>query len=155
MSPMNSRRTGCDSLAGIEVEDAAADAELPVLVDRVLRHEARQRQALGQVLGRDLIARRDRQADVSHARGRREPRQQRARRGDDQPGGAGREAVQRAGARRRDFQMRRQAAIRIDFLRRQRQDGARDVRVGQAFDVRQEEPRVGGHLLDSTSRSAR
>ena len=44
--------------------------------------------------------------------------------------------------------MRRQAAIRIDLVRRERQDRARRVRVRQPFERGEEEPRVGGELLD-------
>ena len=57
-------------------------------------------------------------------------------------------AMKRAGARGRDLKVRRQAAVRIDFLRRERQHLPFDIRLGQALQARQKEPRVGRHPLD-------
>ena len=53
-----------------------------------------------------------------------QPRQQRPRRRDHHSRRAAREGVQRARAGGRDLEVRRQAAVRIDFLRRKRQHAA-------------------------------
>ena len=58
------------------------------------------------------------------------------------------EPMERARARGRDLEMRRQAAIRIDFLRRERQHLPLDVRFGQSLQARQKEPRVSRQPLD-------
>ena len=86
---------------------------------------------------------------AANRRGIGQARQQRARRRDDQPGGAGGEAVQRAGARRRDLEVRQQAAVRIDFLRRKRHARpARRPRSVRPSTFAEEEPGVGDQLLD-------
>ena len=92
MSPMNSSRIGCASLRRIEIDDAAAHAELAVLVDGILRREAGEREPLAEILRRDLVAGRERQAGVREPAGIGQPRQQRARGRDDEPRRSRREA---------------------------------------------------------------
>ena len=58
------------------------------------------------------------------------------------------ERVQGAGARRGDAHVRRHAAVGIDFLRRERQDGLVQLGGGRGFESAQEEPHVGCHLID-------
>ena len=53
-----------------------------------------------------------------------------------------------ADARRRDLEMRHQPAVRVHFLRRERQHAPLRVVFGQPLQVGQEEARVGRHLLD-------
>ena len=56
--------------------------------------------------------------------------------------------MQRPGAGRGDVEVRREPAIRIDFVRRERQHGSLDLGVRQPFERREEEPGVDGQLLD-------
>jgi hypothetical protein len=55
--------------------------------------------------------------------------------------------VEGARTRRRDVEVRRQPAIRVDLVRRKRDDEAGGVRVGSPLEGGQEEPRVRGELL--------
>ena len=61
---------------------------------------------------------------------------------------AGRQRVQRARARRGDVEVRREPAIRIDLVRRKRQDRPLDLGVRQAFERGEEEPDVDRLPLD-------
>ena len=107
------------------------------------------REPLAQIVRRNLHARREREA------GRRETRRRRTaaaaaraptrRRGAPVPAASPCSAPR---ARRRDLEMRRQAAVRIDFLRRKRQHRALERRRRQALEHAEKEPRVGRHLLD-------
>ena len=54
---MNSRRTGCGVAGGKDVDDAAADGELAVLVGRILAREAGVDEQLGQIGRRDVLSR--------------------------------------------------------------------------------------------------
>ena len=47
-----------------------------------------------------------------------------------------------------DLEVRRQAAVRVDFMRREGQDGALDLGVRQAFQRSEEKSRVGRQAVD-------
>ena len=79
---------------------------------------------------------------------RTDSRQERGRRGDDEPGTAGSAGVEGSGARRRDTEMRTHAAIGVDLQRRKRQHGGFDGGFGRALERGEEEAGVSGHLLD-------
>ena len=132
----------------VEVDDAAADAEFAVLVHRILGREARDGEPLAKVDRGDLGSRRERQADVLETGGIAQPRQQGTSGRDDEPGSSRREAVERARPRGGDFEVRREAAIRIHFLRREGQHLREHVVLGQALERCQKQTRVGRHLLD-------
>ena len=67
-----------------DVDDAAADRERAVLVDRILAREAGVDEQVGEILRLDLGARPDLERGAQQPLRRADPRQQRRRRGDDQ-----------------------------------------------------------------------
>ena len=76
-------------LAGREdVDDAAADGELAVLVGRILAREAGVDEQLGEIGRRDVLARLELERCGEQRVGRAHTRQQRRRRRDDHPRGA-------------------------------------------------------------------
>ena len=94
MSPMNSRRTGLRLGRRIEVDDAAADAELAVFVDRILRKEARASRGVRPgPAARSRCPARSTRPTAAESRRIAQARQQRARRHDDEPRRAGRQGV--------------------------------------------------------------
>ena len=119
-----------------------------MLFDGILAREARIDEQLGEVLRIDLRSRSNLQRRAQQTLGPADARQQRRRGGDDQPRGAGRGAMQRTRTRRRHAEVRRHAAIGIHLQRRQRKDGAFDVRTRCAFERCVEEARVRRHLVD-------
>ena len=80
--------------------------------------------------------------------GRADARHQRRGRGHDDARRAAGHGVQRPRARGCHAEMRRQPAIRIDFVRRKRQDGAVGRRLRQPFERRQKEATSATRLLD-------
>ena len=58
------------------------------------------------------------------------------------------EGMQGASARRGDVEVYGQASIRVDFMARERQDGARGFAFAEAGHRCEEGPRVGCHLFD-------
>ena len=96
---MNSMRTGSESTGRKHVHDAAADAELAVLVYGILTHEAGFDELFGQQLRPDVHPGREVQRGRGQLRRRHEPRQQRRRRDHDHPRLARRDVGQRTGAR--------------------------------------------------------
>ena len=119
-----------------DVDDAAADRELAVLVRRILAREAGIDEQLREIDRRDLLARLQierraekpaRSADARHqGRGRR----------DHDAGGAGADAVQRPRAHRRHADVRRQPPVRIHLVRGERQNGPIGRGAGQPFHAR-------------------
>ena len=83
VSPMNSSRIGSRRPAGIEVHDAAADAELAGFVDRILAGVPGLGEQFGERRRRDVLARRQRQRRAHQPLGLRQARQQRRRRRDE------------------------------------------------------------------------
>ena len=79
---------------GKDVDDAAANRELAVLVGRILAREAGVDEQLGQIDRRDVLARPEVDRGSEQALGRRHARQQRRRRGDDDARGARGDGVQ-------------------------------------------------------------
>ena len=75
-------------------------------------------------------------------------RKQRAGRRHDQTRRSGCGGVERAAAGRRDPEVRRHPAVRVDLQRRKRQHGPLDRRSGRTFDGAVEESRIRGHLFD-------
>ena len=138
------------ALAGREdVEDAAADGELAVLVGRIFAGEPGVDQQLGQVGRRDVLARLEIDRRGEQTLRRAHPRQQRRRRRDDDPRGAAGDGVKRPGARRRHADVRRQAAVRIDLVRGKRQDRAIRRRPARALRApRRKNADVGDGLLE-------
>jgi hypothetical protein len=102
-----------------DVEDAAAKREFTVLVRRIFTGEASVDQQLGQIGRRDLLPGFEIDRRAQQTLGGRHTRQQRGRRGDNDAGGAGGDGVQRPGTGRRDADVRREAAIRVDLVRRE------------------------------------
>ena len=85
VSPMNSSADRLRVAGGKEVDDAAADAELAVLVDRILAREAGVDEQLAEVVRRDLVPGPEHRSTAREQPLRRaDARQQRRRRGDDQ-----------------------------------------------------------------------
>ncbi|MXY17325.1 MAG: hypothetical protein F4Y57_10115 [Acidobacteria bacterium] len=131
------------------VDHAAADAELTVLIDRVGRDEPAVGQQIAQVQRRyevahdELTRSRQQACRTAHAR------QQRGDRRHRHPRRAAGESGQRAPARRGRVQVRRDAAVRIDFGRRQRQDRPFERGAGRPGQCAVEEPDVADHLLDA------
>ena len=133
MSPTNSSRTGCDFARRVEVEHAAAHAELAVLVDGILGRKPCRREPFSKLLRGDLVTGRDGQTRRHEGAAATERRGSRAsRRRDNEAGGAGGQRVKRAGARRRHREVRRKTAVRIDFLRWKRQNSAVNGRSRRA-----------------------
>jgi hypothetical protein len=148
MSLMNSSRDRLGFSGRIEVHDPAADAELTVLVDRILTREAGEREPLAKLLRRNLEARSHEDPARSQPRRIGQSRQERPRRRDDDAGGSAREGVQRPRARRRDLQVWRETPVRIDFLRRERQNAPYGVYLAQPLQAAEEKPHVRGQPLD-------
>ena len=122
------------AVAGREdVGDAAANRELAVLVDRILARESGPHQDVGQLHRVDVVARLELERRRHQRGGIRQPGQERGGGCDDDPGLACGEPVQGAGAGRRHVEVRQQAAIGVDFRRRQREDAALECRAAQAL----------------------
>ena len=132
---------------GEHVDDAAAHAELAVLVHRVLACEAGLDQSRGQPPGVDLVACLEGDGGRQQPAGSAQPRQQRGGRGDNHAGGAGGGRVQRARASRHHAHVRREAAVGINLVRGQRQHRVLHRALRQPLDRGQEEADVRGHLL--------
>jgi len=131
-----------------DVDHPAADAELAVLLHGVLVREARVHQRPRELVHVDVPTRpeierqgreRVRRADARHERGGRRHHHARL---------AGGESVQRAGAGRCDAKVGREAAIRIDFLRRKRQERMLNLVGGRPLEAREEEAHVADDLID-------
>ena len=150
MSPMNSRRTGCGFGGRIEVDDAAADAELAVLVHRILGREAGHARAARQApAARSRSPARASGPRRSKRAGSRQPRQQRARRRDDQPRRARRQA--RAARARARTPPRGAARGRGTDPLPATETAARVRRTScsdRPWSDCQKQTRVGRHLLD-------
>ena len=158
VSPMNSRRSGCARAGGIEVDDAAADAELAGLVDGILARVAGGDQQIAEIDGRDLLAGRQRQRHARPAASGGLTRGSSAAAEATINGGRvrSRERVQRPRARRGDVEVRREPAVRD----RPRATGnGRTTRStsasGQAFERGEEEARVLASSARRRRRSAR
>ena len=130
------------------VHDAAAHAELTVLVDRVLAREAGLEQLLGEQLGSDLDAGSQVHRRRGELSGRHQPRQQRGSRDHDEARLAGHDFGQGTRAGRGDLQMRRQAPIGIDLVTGQRHDRVGDGNLAQPLESVEEVPRVRRQLVD-------
>ncbi len=148
MSPTNSSRIGSPRTGREEVDDAAADAEFAGLVDRILARVARGRQEIAQVGRRDVLTRSQGDGRLIQALRRADAREKRGSGRDDQTALAGRQRVQGARTRRRDIEMRSQAAIRIDLVRGERKDRSLDLGIREAFERGEEESRIRRHRLD-------
>ena len=87
-----------------------------MLVDRILRSEAGEREPLAKDRRFDLHAERDVQAGAAKRRAIDQSRHERTRGRDDERAVTGSQGIERTRAGRRDFEMWRQTAVRIDFL---------------------------------------
>ena len=132
----------------VQIEDPAADAELAGLVDGIFGVEAGHREQLAEMGRRDLGARRERQARGAEARRWREAGGKRAGRGDDKAGRSRCHRVQCRCTDRSYLQVRREAAVRVDLVAGQRDDGVTDSRLPQSLDRIEEIARVRRELLD-------
>ena len=150
VSPMNSSRTGWLSAGREDIDHAAADAELAVLVHRVLAAEAAVDEPIGERrAARSRCPARSSSAGLQQPRRRGQPRQQGAsprRRRSSRCRWPARAARGRGPTRRR-------GAARARGTDRLPATGtagrpARRRRIRQAFERGQEEPHVAGHLLD-------
>ncbi len=113
-----------------------------MFVDRVFARVAGVDQQLGEAHRLDVLSGAQFDGAAANPVDRAHARQHRGRRGDDDAHEAAGEAVQRASAGGRDFEVRRQAAIGVDFLRRKRQHLPLGLGLGPAFECGQEEPKV-------------
>ena len=134
---------GVRGAGGENIQDAAAPRELPVLVGRVLTIEAGIDQQIRQILRRDVLPRLQVHRRVQDVPGRADARQQRRGRRDDHARRAARERVQGRRPHRRDANVRRHAAIGIDFVRRHGQKHTVERRFRQSLERRQKKPDVG------------
>ena len=144
LDPNRIVRTG-----GKIIDDAAANAELAVLVDGILAREA----GVG-----EQVAERDRieihpvlelDGRGFEIAGRAEPRQERGRRGhDDRARVRSRCACSARGARRGDTEMGRDVAVRVDLQGRERLDGILERGGRGAFERGHEESGVDAELID-------
>jgi hypothetical protein len=119
-----------------------------VLVDRILPRETRIDEKVGQQLRIDLGSRSNLECGAEQTVGRADARQQRRGRRDDEARRPAGGTVQCRCARGRDAEVRHHAAIRIDLERRKGQHRTVGRGAGCALERGEEEPRVGGHLLD-------
>ena len=133
---------------GKHVEDAAADGELSVFIGRIFTGESRVGQQFGQIDRRDILARLQVDRGVEQAPGCAHARQQGRRRGDDDPGGTARHGVQRAGARGCHADVRSETAVRIDFMRGEREDGSHHGIVRETLERGEAEGDVGNCLFE-------
>jgi hypothetical protein len=131
-----------------KIDDAAANAKLAGLVDRILPGVAGGSEQVAQIRRRDLHAFTDRQRGRLNVLRRADARQQGCGRRHDNPGSALSEGVQRSRPRRCDFEVRGETAIRVHFVRGEGKDCVLDVRVGQPFGRGKEEARVCCRALD-------
>jgi hypothetical protein len=140
------RRLG--AAGGKDVDDAAADAELAMRVDGVLPGEAGVDEQRGKRvrihLGAGPQFDRGGKQSVGPAHSR---KQGSGRRHDHAPRAGGRR-VQSPGAGREHAGMRREAAVGIDLVRRERKHRLFDGGVGQPLEGREEEPDVARVLFD-------
>ena len=130
------------------VHDAAAHAELAVLVDGIFAGESGFDELLGQQERADVDPGRQVHRRRGELSGRHQPRQERGRRDHDHAGLARDDLGQGARASGRDLQVRRQAAIGVDFVAGQRHDGVGDGGFAQAFEGIKEIAGVRRQLVD-------
>ena len=109
---------------GKHIEDAAADRERAMLVNRVRPGEAGIDEQIRQRLRIDFRARPDFEGRAEESLRWADPGQQCGRGRDDQSGTPGSGSGQRPRTRCRDAEVRRHPAVGIDLQRRQRQHGA-------------------------------
>ena len=133
---------------GKYVEDTAAHAELAVLIDRILMGEPRLGKQIGERPGGDVVTGSKLARDPLDFVWPRHPGQQGNGGRDDDPGRAGGRAVKRARAGRRDVEVRREAAVRVHFLGRERQDTRRGRLGRNPLDRAEKQPHVRDQLLD-------
>ncbi len=133
---------------GKDVGDAAADGEFPRFVGRVFAREAGVDQQLGEIDRRDVLSRLQGQRRRKHAVGGGDAREHAGGGGDHHTSGALRDRVQGARPHRRDADVGRQAAIRIDFVRRKGQDRALNRCRRQSFQRREEKRHVRAGFLE-------
>jgi hypothetical protein len=126
----------------IEIDDAAAHAEFARFVHRILSRVACRCEQISEVDRGDVLAWSQCQRRCGNPIRWTQPRKERARRRDDQARIASDEAVQRTCARAGDVEVGRKAAVRIDFVRWERQNVPLELRVRQSLEGRQEEPGV-------------
>ena len=131
-----------------DVDDAAPGRELAVLIGGIFAAEAGVDEQLRQIGRRDILTgfQLERGGEESLWRGH--ARQQAGGRRDDYSRGAAADAVQRAGPRGGDADVRREAAIRIDLVRRKRQHRPLGRHRGQPFERGEKERDVGDRLLE-------
>ncbi|PYR09385.1 MAG: hypothetical protein DMF99_15570 [Acidobacteria bacterium] len=131
-----------------DVDDAAAGRELAVLIGGIFAAEAGVDEQFRQIGRRDILTgfQLERGGEESLWRGH--ARQQAGGRRDDYSRGAAADAVQRAGPRGGDADVRREAAIRIDLVRRKRQHRPLGRHRRQPFERGEKERDVGDRLLE-------
>ena len=119
-----------------------------MLVGRVFTAEPGIDEQFAKVCRCDLVPRLQVDRGVQQSRRSADSRQQRGRRGHDDAGGAGGEAVERASASGSDADVGRHAAVGVDFVGGEAQNGTVGRGVGQPFEGRHEEADVGDRLLE-------
>ncbi len=132
----------------IEIDDTAAHAKLPVLVNGIFGRESGSSEPHTQILRRDFATRCERDPRIPHQRRSGHARHERSRRRDDHPRGSACQRMKRPGAGGCDLEVRREATVRIDLVRGKRQDDVFDIGPRETLKTRQEKPHVAAHLLD-------
>ncbi len=139
----------------VEVDHAAAHAELSGLVHRILPRVAGGGEKVAEIDRGDLLTGHEGQRCRLQMLRRADARQQAGGGSNDDPRRPGRQRMQRACARRSDVHVGREPAIGIDFVRRKGEHRSFSIGVRQTFERGDEEPHIAGHALDVAHRSAR
>ena len=130
------------------VDHTAASAEFSVGLDRVAAREP----GVDEPIGQDHRGVRAAEPEIPGCE--QEPvrrayaRQQRPRRGDDDPGLAQGHPRQGPRAGGGDVQVRRHAAVRVHLRRRERKHAPLGIAAREPLEPRQEEPGIGHHPVD-------
>ena len=130
-----------------DVDDSSAYGELAVLVGGIFAAEPRLDEMLAEELRIDFGPEPQREDGRRQPARRDQARQQRRRGRDDDTDVAGRDRRQDARTCGRHVQVRRQSAIRVYLVRRQRQHRGCGCAVVETFECRQEESSVGRGLV--------
>ena len=131
-----------------EVDDAAAHAELAVPVHGIPGDEPRVGEEVAQVRRFEERARDEPGPGREEALGGAHARQEGRRRRHHDPDRARGQPVEGAPPRRRDVEVRGEAAVRIDLVGRERQDVLAQFVIGGGGQTAEEEAGVGHELLD-------
>ena len=117
-------------------------------IHRVLAREAGVTEERGERVGIDVRPGPDLDGGGKQSARRRHPREKGRGRRHDHARASGGRGMKRFRARGQHAKVRRKAAIRIDFVRREREDARSGGRLGQPFQRAEEEPDIAHRLFD-------